>query len=513
MELAKDSSENLNIIYNFLNKVETNDDLLEKIMNEISQAKLKEDSFLSFKVDNFCVEKDESFKMWFHNYMKNLDTKPTKKIISMISGKEVEALVDTSPMITEPGYLVGSGIYISAIASESCFSYGLKSNENAPIGKEEAEVLKAGFEYLLSNPNHFDKNFNLIHFGDDNLINQILNPINNEFGDDEDLPTKEEFKSDDNILASNLNSISTNGIINYEIEDKNFHFMQFVIPSGTKGKFTLAKYKFGSCKKLLENIDLWKNDTKLETLIKKDSNLIPTTKSIGKLYNVFFALLEQKKADDKIQQIEKEFGEDKLNLLYSIVDGEQIPFKFYLKALNVVKRTLISFKTDDEKEEITKKWSDIRTALKIIKAYLIKEQRKKGENITIMEGLNPNETNVAYNCGRLFAIYESLQSIAQGNVNTNITDNYFPTAQSNPEIVFGRLAKLSNYHLSKLKDKPQLKVYFSKQILEIAEKIPYYPKTLKMQEQGMFALGYYHQRNENFKSKKELKEEGEENYE
>ena len=130
-----------------------------------------------------------------------------------------------------------------------------------------------------------------------------------------------------------------------------------------------------------------------------------------------------------------------------------------------------------------------------------------------MEGLNPNETNVAYNCGRLFAIYESLQSIAQGNVNTNITDNYFPTAQSNPEIVFGRLAKLSNYHLSKLKDKPQLKVYFSKQILEIAEKIPYYPKTLKMQEQGMFALGYYHQRNENFKSKKELKEEGEENYE
>jgi len=105
----------------------------------------------------------------------------------------------------------------------------------------------------------------------------------------------------------------------------------------------------------------------------------------------------------------------------------------------------------------------------------------------------------AYLCGRLLAVLESIQREALGRkINTTITDQFFGTASSAPASVFGRLIRGSQAHLGKLrKDKKKKSAYEALQSkLEevLADLEEGFPKTLALKEQGLFGLGYYHQR-------------------
>lgn len=116
---------------------------------------------------------------------------------------------------------------------------------------------------------------------------------------------------------------------------------------------------------------------------------------------------------------------------------------------------------------------------------------------TIMDESN---TNVAYRLGRLFAVMEKLQQSAIGG-NKTIKDGYFASASTRPASVFARLFTLSNHHASKLGNKG---TWYEKMKGEIIAPLKAnIPKTFKLEEQGMFAIGYYQQREELFKKKED----------
>ncbi|HID05924.1 MAG TPA: type I-C CRISPR-associated protein Cas8c/Csd1, partial [Armatimonadetes bacterium] len=79
-----------------------------------------------------------------------------------------------------------------------------------------------------------------------------------------------------------------------------------------------------------------------------------------------------------------------------------------------------------------------------------------------------------------------------------------------PATVFPMLIKLNHAHLSKLaKDKPGAATNRKKDIGEIVEGIDDYSKHLSLEEQGLFSLGYYHQRQATFsKSESQETEQG-----
>lgn len=111
----------------------------------------------------------------------------------------------------------------------------------------------------------------------------------------------------------------------------------------------------------------------------------------------------------------------------------------------------------------------------------------------------------AYISGRIFAVLENIQTAALGdNLNAPIKDRFFSSASTNPSSAFGRLFKMSNNHLSKLKgDKPGYAVNLEKKLGELISHINEFPTIFTLEEQGQFAIGYYHQRQENF-TKKEI---------
>lgn len=109
--------------------------------------------------------------------------------------------------------------------------------------------------------------------------------------------------------------------------------------------------------------------------------------------------------------------------------------------------------------------------------------------------LDKENTNIGYRLGRLFAVLENIQQAANPRINATIRDKFYASASATPAAVFGNLMRLSGHHLSKIdSDKKGLRIWFEKQVEEIMSGINSFPPHLSLEEQGLFAIGYYHQR-------------------
>lgn len=115
--------------------------------------------------------------------------------------------------------------------------------------------------------------------------------------------------------------------------------------------------------------------------------------------------------------------------------------------------------------------------------------------------LDSEQVSIGYQLGRLMAALEKIQEEANPGLNATITDRYYGAACSTPVTVFGTLMRLMRYHMNKLDSKGR-KIYFEQLIGEITSHILEYPAHLNLNEQGKFAVGYYHQK-QAFYTKKE----------
>ena len=130
----------------------------------------------------------------------------------------------------------------------------------------------------------------------------------------------------------------------------------------------------------------------------------------------------------------------------------------------------------------------------LIKAYLNRLQSTE----EIKVSLDKDNTNTAYRLGRLFAVLEKIQEEANPGINATIRDRYYGAASANPVSVFATLLKLKNHHLGKLEN-PGRKTNFEKMLGEIFSDIPAdLPTNFPLKDQGRFAVGYYHQRQDFF---------------
>lgn len=140
-----------------------------------------------------------------------------------------------------------------------------------------------------------------------------------------------------------------------------------------------------------------------------------------------------------------------------------------------------------------------RAQAALIKMVLLGEREPQGGGGDMTEGelvrLDPANRDQAYLCGRLLAVLEATQRAALGDVNATIVDRYFGTASSAPASVFGRLLRGAQPHLGKLRrDRPGAYSGLQQRLEEVQRGLDHFPRTLTLEQQGRFALGYYHQR-------------------
>ena len=120
--------------------------------------------------------------------------------------------------------------------------------------------------------------------------------------------------------------------------------------------------------------------------------------------------------------------------------------------------------------------------------------------------LDKDSTNTAYRLGRLFAVLEKAQKDAVPGANTTIKDRYYGSASATPRTVFPQLLRLAQHHIQKA-------VYGRRNdgmIEDVMQGIQEFPAHLSLDNQGMFAIGYYHQRQAFFTKSTDKKEDNHE---
>ncbi len=138
----------------------------------------------------------------------------------------------------------------------------------------------------------------------------------------------------------------------------------------------------------------------------------------------------------------------------------------------------------------------------IIKAYYLRNSNPDCPKEVLTVALNEASTNPAYTLGRLFSVYEAVQSDANPGINSTIKDKYFNSAASTPATIFPLLDNLCQKHLRKLST--GRRIWYEKQIMTLTAVLgDEYPTRMNLPQQGSFNLGYYHQTQKRYEKKEE----------
>jgi CRISPR-associated protein Csd1 len=182
------------------------------------------------------------------------------------------------------------------------------------------------------------------------------------------------------------------------------------------------------------------------------------------------------------------------------------PYPYTLLQAGIIRIRAEQARKDDRTGKPLQNVTYQRAAL--LKAWINRNTRLTNPDAQeeIKVTLDKNNTNTAYRLGRLFAALERIQQDAFGGpnkINSTVRDRYYGAGSSTPAAVFPTLVRLSQHHLSTLrKEKPGLFVKRDKLVSEIMNEgldgQLGFPSTLPLADQGRFAIGYYHQRQDFF---------------
>ena len=109
-----------------------------------------------------------------------------------------------------------------------------------------------------------------------------------------------------------------------------------------------------------------------------------------------------------------------------------------------------------------------------------------------MTDLNETRDNPGYLLGRLLFILGRLQWTALGNVNNPVQDKYFAVLSTKPQRILPTLRRNAQNHLATLRRKGRGGAAYAMEgeIHDILGKLQSPPKTLSIEQQAEFCLGY-----------------------
>lgn len=173
-------------------------------------------------------------------------------------------------------------------------------------------------------------------------------------------------------------------------------------------------------------------------------------------------------------------------LMRAILNGQPYPQALYTAMLTRIRA--------DADERV----NYVRAA--VIKAALLRRLRagwrfdgwtnSSGKEVALTVSLDLGNKTPSYLLGRLFAVLEKVQADANPGINATIRDRYFSAASATPRAVFPQLLRLAQHHIAKA----QYGDFADRLIEDILADLNDFPTHLDLGQQGLFMLGYYHQR-------------------
>ncbi len=241
--------------------------------------------------------------------------------------------------------------------------------------------------------------------------------------------------------------------------DNNYYYALTL--SGAAGRVMVRYWMEGQFVRLVENINAWFED--LEIVARDGGGSAPWPKFLAVAGG-----LERDLADVPPPLMTQ--------LWQAAITNTEIPYSAHAKALLRCRSDLIQDNPPNH------------ARMGLIKAW---HRRNKGDQ-EMHTYLNPEHPSPAYQCGRLLAVLARLQRAALGDVGAGVVQRYYTAASQTPALTFGRLMSNAKNHLGKLEG--GLPHWFEDQIAGVMVRLKdAIPRTLDLEEQSLFALGYYQQ--------------------
>lgn len=357
-------------------------------------------------------------------------------------------------------------------ASPAFASFMKEQGENSPIGKTASLAYSTALNTLLGKDSR-----QKMTVGDATVVfwTSKDSPFEDKFADVFSDPPKDDPDRLTSNVAALLSSVKTGAYVESE-DPTRFHVLGLAPNSA---RISVRFWHVGTVAEMSETFADWFDDLSIVHGPKdKDhlsmSRLLVSVAPLGKSENIPSNLAG--------------------NVMRAILEGLPLPETLLQSALRRIKA---------EKGDVS------YPRAKLIKACLNRKFRfadSKERMLTM--ALDKDNINIGYRLGRLFAVLERIQDSANPGLNATIRDKYYASASATPATVFGTLMRLKNHHLSKLANVGQ-KINFERALGEILESVPKFPSHLKMDDQGQFAIGYYHQRQDFFTKHDKLTEDAE----
>ncbi|HAQ19898.1 MAG TPA: type I-C CRISPR-associated protein Cas8c/Csd1 [Prolixibacteraceae bacterium] len=399
------------------------------------------------------------------------------------------------PVVNQPHGLIKripdgqtAGCALVSYNEKAFESYNLKGNDNSSICTNCAKNYVEGLNWLLANGSE-----KLVEDKNGKVKSQFFYSNRKNFGSDTAMIywTKEEESTDElNLLdnpdagqVSNLIDSVTNARVNGAKFIKTNQFYSCTL-SGAAARIAIRDWIEISIEDYRKNIAKWFQDIAIRAY--SEIRYVP-------LYALAKAGHNTKSSNDPTNA-------RVATQLWDAALKNSVPPLWILSA--VLKR--IRFVENSEDGQSKETMTPERAALI---RFILNRNNKNGGTM-IKKQNDPNDKSPAIVCGKIFAVMESIQRAAQGkDLNAGIRERFFTSASTNPATAFGRLMKLSQNHISKLKhEKPGLAVFLDRQLQELCSILNGFPALFSLEEQGQFALGYYHQKQQDYENAKTNKE-------
>jgi CRISPR-associated protein Csd1 len=444
-------------------KILTDENILETIHSDLKQQKAKTTDASTILIDNINPLEQEDWHNWWREFRISIKTKPKNtapKMRCLVTGDLVE------PAITHPKKIIGlagvgglgTGDVLAGFDKQAFQSYGLERATNAAMSEETAIAYAETLNQLIREKR--------VKLGSTISTYWFLETI-----PDEDDPLSwlsepmEQTQASSELKAKELLRAIHDGKRPDLANNRYFAIML----SGAAGRVMVREIMQGTFENLASNIDRWFSDL---SIVDREGTGIARRPKFFSIVNAIEFLSKDGKILRNIDDVPPPLIRE---LWRSAITGGQIPS-------SAMSRTLMRIRTD-----VVSDLSPMETRFSIIKSYLV----RKGDS-NMQPYLNPEHPHPAYHCGRLLAVLARLQRTALGDVGAGVVQRYYTAASQTPGLILGRLAANAKNHLGKLEG--GLVYWYEDQIAEIMSRIKdNVPRTLTLEEQSLFALGYYQQ--------------------
>ena len=386
----------------------------------------------------------------------------------LMTGEQNVPIVLNETVIKNVWGSQSSGANIISFNKRSFESYGKRerNGENAPVSKGASFAYTTALNHLLTSPHR-------MQVGDASTVfwAEETHELEDLFGE---VMRDDPDRGSDAIKA--LYHAVNSGKFAVGKSDARFYVLGLAAPSG--GRITIRFWETVTAYELARRIAGHFDDIKIARAPHDQEHL--------SLFRQLTALAVQDKADN----IPPNLGGE---VMRAILEG--LPYPASL--LNLVVQRCRA-----EQKPTYARAATIKASLNRLIRRTNPKSSSPEKEFQVM--LDPTNINPAYRFGRLFAVLEKIQEESaggSGKLNATIRDRYYGAASSSPSTVFPMLLKLKNHHVSKLDERGQKMLYraFSDNrpddyIGQILNAVPDIPNHLALQDQGRFALGYYHQR-------------------